>query len=736
MCSLTIGVKSNNENDDLLKELVDRIRSIHPNSKVNIVAHSMGGMLARRYIMDNHSSHNVDKLITIGTPFLGAPKVLLTLETGEFFEGISALLIKKSTLKTLVKFFPSAHELMPSKAYFDLGGRPFAEQGWDINDNGDNWDEFSYPQLTTLYNNRYSSSMPGRNNLIFHSVPGQDDWRDRDYGVRYYHIYGIKPLPDTISQVVAIQRSRCFVTPSPSIIRICLPPKQYFDVIGTKGDGTVPTLSATRKVKDKDYNAPNTKVIPIEGDKDKTEHLKLTQNPEVHLHIFSILNSPPASSREEAAKIQNQEDDSVTQQAYYLRIGGVASAKLTDEAGNAAYPLSDAPDAGASDVTSYLLGEDTFLSIMPTDDSYTLTFVTGESPVIIDLTKGTDVETTQAIRYLDLNLPANTVVRLEITPEGVGGLYYDSNGDGTFDSLITPTISVSGSAAQDTEPPVITLNEVAQPTTTLVSLNATDGGAGVRALFYSLDGAKFQPYVGALSLDPRQTPVVYAFAEDNVANRSSLITYTLKQPTWSISGIVTEASGNRVSGVTIAVTGAHTALTTTDVNGSYLFSSLPTGGSYTIVPSKTNFTFTPQSQVITNLSGNQTVNFTSIANPILLIEENSSRAIALDSVTFWRDPFSLLTTHNFSADQRTRIVLFAANVDLIAGENISVLTAQAEDSQQRLLPLTVEYVGKVPNFNWLTQITVRLPDGLAGDIRVSINLRGVVSNKALISIKP
>jgi hypothetical protein len=80
---------------------------------------------------------------------------------------------------------------------------------------------------------------------------------------------------------------------------------------------------------------------------------------------------------------------------------------LTDEAGNLTYPLGDVPNFGVPEVTSYLLGDDTFLSIMPTDDSFTLTFVTGESPVAINLTKGTDVETAQAIRYLDLDLPAN-----------------------------------------------------------------------------------------------------------------------------------------------------------------------------------------------------------------------------------------------------------------------------------------------------------------------------------------
>lgn len=123
--------------------------------------------------------------------------------------------------------------------------------------------------------------------------------------------------------------------------------------------------------------------------------------------------------------------------------------------------------------------------------------------------------------------------------------------------------------------------------------------------------------------------------------------------------------------------------------------------------------------------------------PALLTEQNSARAIALDSVTFLRDPFPVSGDHNFSLDGRTRIILFATNVELKPGEDVSILSVQGEDAQQSIFPLTVEYVGKVPNQDWLTQISIRLPDNpaIVGDIWISIKLRGVQSNKVLISIR-
>ena len=82
-------------------------------------------------------------------------------------------------------------------------------------------------------------------------------------------------------------------------------------------------------------------------------------------------------------------------------------------------------------------------------------------------------------------------------------------------------------------------------------------------------------------------------------------------------------------------------------------------------------------------------------------------------------------------------MLFATGLELMPGESTSVVLAQAEDSAHQIYPLAVEYVGKVPNFDSLTQVNVRLPDGIVGggDLLVSISLRGAASNKVIIGIR-
>ncbi|HEY3025348.1 MAG TPA: PQQ-dependent sugar dehydrogenase [Pyrinomonadaceae bacterium] len=127
--------------------------------------------------------------------------------------------------------------------------------------------------------------------------------------------------------------------------------------------------------------------------------------------------------------------------------------------------------------------------------------------------------------------------------------------------------------------------------------------------------------------------------------------------------------------------------------------------------------------------------------PLLLTIEGSDRAIALDSVTLLHDPFSLLGNNNFSSDHRTRIMLFALHAQLGAGEDASAVTAEA-DNAGTVIPLTVESVRTVPNFDWLTQVVVKFPPqfstggGGPQDVKVRIRLRGANSNQAEITVVP
>lgn len=145
--------------------------------------------------------------------------------------------------------------------------------------------------------------------------------------------------------------------------------------------------------------------------------------------------------------------------------------------------------------------------------------------------------------------------------------------------------------------------------------------------------------------------------------------------------------------------------------------------------------------VVTNAFSSATSNEATLTvqppPPILLTEEDTDSANALSSLTSIRDPFPLTDPFNFSSDTRTRVMLFGINLDLFPGENQSAVTARAEDAALNVYPLAVEFVGKVPNFDWLTQVIVILPNDLptGQNVLVSVTLHTQTSNKARIRIR-
>jgi uncharacterized protein GlcG (DUF336 family) len=124
------------------------------------------------------------------------------------------------------------------------------------------------------------------------------------------------------------------------------------------------------------------------------------------------------------------------------------------------------------------------------------------------------------------------------------------------------------------------------------------------------------------------------------------------------------------------------------------------------------------------------------SGPILASEEGSTRALALDCVTRLREPFPLTSSIQWGTDKRTRIMLFAMSLSLQPGETASAVTADAEDAAHRSYPLTVEYVGPVPEQPWATAVIVRLSDELGdvGDVLVRIAYRGAASNRVRVGI--
>ena len=174
-------------------------------------------------------------------------------------------------------------------------------------------------------------------------------------------------------------------------------------------------------------------------------------------------------------------------------------------------------------------------------------------------------------------------------------------------------------------------------------------------------------------------------------------------------------------------------------------STTPAGLSMTItyspVSSPTNVGSYTVSATINDANYQGTATGTLVIVPFLFLDPATNQAIAIDSVTFVGSPFPIITTHNFSADQHTRIMIFTSNLGLNQSAPVdpSVLTVQAGG-----VTLNIENVGTLPggagvaSLNPPSYIIVRLSDDLPhpADVMLTITFHGVTSNAGVISISP
>lgn len=198
----------------------------------------------------------------------------------------------------------------------------------------------------------------------------------------------------------------------------------------------------------------------------------------------------------------------------------------------------------------------------------------------------------------------------------------------------------------------------------------------------------------------------------------------------SITGRLTRTDGTGIGGVVVQLA---TATTTTDANGSYSFTELEAGGSYTVVPASNEFVFTPVNTTFDDLSVNRAANFVGKLEPELLTMDGS--ALALDSVSLTAQPFSLLNALGLNNDGFIRVTVFAKNFEPVTSP--SQISVVAKEDKGQTYPIEVEYVADVPGLSWLKQINVKLPaNTLSGKcVQLQLTVADVNSNDARICIK-
>jgi len=423
------GKNGNTTTVDLLNEVIQKIRRQTHSDKINIVAHSTGGLLIKKYVMDHPTDNFLDKVVFVGVPNLGAPKALKVLLAGDSFDvpGLSDLEMKK-----ISQNLPVVYDLAPSQAYVAKNGsyvKIVTAQGF-----GSEVQNLDFNQTNNfLLNDHHLNNQALINAGQLHSMDF-DSYDMRSAGVNLYAIVGCKsPTLGTITEFREKGQSSLSV--------------KGYTMSNISGDGTVP-LGSAESLK---VNTSNL-FYAI-----KANHGKMLSAEGIRKTIVNLVSGSIAVGGNNVMSYQDMMSNPNTckLKGHWWEMHSPVSLDIFDQDGNHAGIVPDGSIQNDIPGSGYqIIGDHKFIFV-PTDNnqSYSVNF------------KGTGAGTftfkDQAINNDSIvqtqvfsNLPVTTLLRGRLNLGTVTTLSLDTNGDGTIDQTVQPSSFINANESLDVIPPV------------------------------------------------------------------------------------------------------------------------------------------------------------------------------------------------------------------------------------------------------------------------------------------
>jgi Concanavalin A-like lectin/glucanases superfamily/Lecithin:cholesterol acyltransferase len=480
-----------------LTSLINNATANAGTTQVDMMAHSMGGLVAREYIRDTTRASKVHTLVELGVPHAGSPKSLAQLlyntcpyTAAEF--SFSFCLPNPQEANKLVQNFPGTFDLLPSRLYYTLYPNlyPYSDSFAVDNMLG----PLNYDQLKSLLS--YNSSAFNKNMTVFDiadqlhnsdsSHTGLDDTYSNTNGVTTYLIAGsgfptFGQLYDYIS------------TTSGEI-------KQ--DAIATNGDDTVPLLSATIGQTSNVYytNQRHGGVITGAGLAMAVNLLNGNTN------IVSGIQTTPFNFSGTILSVHSPTLlDAYDDQGHHT---GSSSAGFIEE--------------GIPGSTYDQLGSSKFI-YLPSGGTYHFsTRPVSAGSFDLKVTTYSISAPTQELIYRNVPQTAQTTSSMSLANNNTT-LSLDVNGDGTNVQSVSPTYNLTGDAASDYAPPftVATLSPTASsdgtfsnPVTVTLSSTAS-AGFSVSNTYYTIDNGSQQTYSTPFTVSGGGSHTITYWSVDN-----------------------------------------------------------------------------------------------------------------------------------------------------------------------------------------------------------------------------
>jgi len=454
----------------LLNTRIETIKTLTNFNKIDIIAHSMGGLLAEDYI-DQYGHDSINKLIFVGTPHLGSPKSAKTIMHGD---NLSIPFLNRGTVKELSKNMPSIYELLPNQNYFS------ETNGYLMTSSNTNAPRLNYNESKKFILSR------GGNSNVFAQAENffAKNLEDTDFtGVDTYNIAGCW---------TGTQSAYSYRTTTGSLAQIGY----------GNGDGTVPLASA-------DYiNIASNKKYYVKSIK----HAELPSANGVRQLMLDILSNSLGSL---AGNI-TQNSNNCNLQGVSLLWRSPVTVHIYDSGNNHLGPGdNDSIDLDIPGADYEIIDGEKFV-FLPTSDGQTYTIQgLGEDNATFDLLISTIDNGVITGTQIFNDIPINPDETVEFTINNT------SNNDAITvqGETVQSNGSLTAEQSSDLVSPV-TMAEESGPSfgPKQLILNATDNNAGILSTNYSFTGSNYQTYGGPIAISAPGITFVYYYSVDNAGN--------------------------------------------------------------------------------------------------------------------------------------------------------------------------------------------------------------------------
>jgi pimeloyl-ACP methyl ester carboxylesterase len=473
--------------------------------KVILAAHSMGGLVARRYTSDPVRAARVDRVISVGTPYWGAPVLAKHIRAGTTTLPYD-ILVDNDLVRQAVRNFPGAMQVLPGEAYFTQGEGYYIAGSTFLS---------TYTATTDFFVRGGQNGTLLANARTFHRLT--DDFRSSVYTP--YYVLAASHLPT----VTRVREYSCwwFFT--------CWEENRY-----APGDGTVPWASASLVGRQGDWSG-TARVCHYPSGSIDLGHGAMMQDPKVMEDMVRLMRglapvncrfSDPAAPDTTTANLED---------LIQIRVIGEARLSVTDAQGR----LTGFDAAG--NIQRQIPGAILDLSqvhailTLPASGAYNIAVLqAGPHPAQVHVTRFTagaegEYAPTQQVAFLDVPFAPGEAALIQAPSDAQLNtleLVIQAPGQAPLRRAAASRV-LQAEELEDFTPPRTLIRASGEQSIpgfftgqVTISLDAFDFGVGVFRTYYSLDrGQTWQEYQGPFMVEASEVGSVQARSMDLRGNQ-------------------------------------------------------------------------------------------------------------------------------------------------------------------------------------------------------------------------